>query len=317
MKFAGLLSRGYKSIATSIRSNLKPILIITATLVGLIAVIVISNIRHRLGYDWHEGTGFEGKTLWDWLDLLFIPVVLALGVYFFNRSERRNELEIAARARETDREIAVDRQRETMLQAYLDKMAKLLLENSLLDTKDTEHSAVRDVAGVQTITTLRILDVDRKNIVFQFLRDSGLADFVLIGASLNFADLSTTDMSKINLNNAFLMGADLSHSRLTEINLNKAMMSQADLSASIMFDAFLSGTHLDNANLRRTILYGANLTNALLVATDLEEASLKNAVLDNALIEHCNLKGAKVTEEQLEKARSLEGTIMPDGTVHE
>ena len=49
-----------------------------------------------------------------------------------------------------------------------------------------------DVAQVRTITTLRLLDAKRRNILFQFLRDSNLADFILVGASLQEVDLSDT-----------------------------------------------------------------------------------------------------------------------------
>lgn len=34
-----------------------------------------------------KNTGFERKTLWDWMELLVIPFVLALAAYLLNRSE--------------------------------------------------------------------------------------------------------------------------------------------------------------------------------------------------------------------------------------
>jgi hypothetical protein len=62
----------------------------------------------RVGYA-YEWTGFgpstrlvdsksalvPGKTLWDWLDLLIIPFVLAIGGIWFSRAERRHEQVIA------------------------------------------------------------------------------------------------------------------------------------------------------------------------------------------------------------------------------
>ena len=61
---------------------------------------------------------------------------------------------------------------------------------------------------------------------------------------------------------------------------------------AIMLEANLGG-----ANLRRTYLTGATLT----------EAALGRAVL----------RRAKVTSEQLDSARSLEGATMPDGSAHD
>src|SRR5215211_3895647 len=67
-----------------------------------------------------NNTGFETKTLWEWMELLIIPLVLGIGAFYLNRSERAVE-----------REIAEDRQRETALQAYFDRMAELLLKENL------------------------------------------------------------------------------------------------------------------------------------------------------------------------------------------
>src|SRR5687767_12948774 len=38
----------------------------------------------------------RGKTLWDWMELLIIPLFLAVGVYILQRSESAMEREIAA-----------------------------------------------------------------------------------------------------------------------------------------------------------------------------------------------------------------------------
>src|SRR5579864_8261349 len=37
----------------------------------------------------------QGKTLWDWLQLLIIPLALAVIAFLFNRSERKNEQRVA------------------------------------------------------------------------------------------------------------------------------------------------------------------------------------------------------------------------------
>src|SRR5258708_22001663 len=84
-----------------------------------------------------SGTGFQGKTVWDWLQLLIIPFALALVALFFNlvntRTERQRaqkryeqDKEIAEKRYKQDKEIALDKQREDLLQAYLDRMSDLL-----------------------------------------------------------------------------------------------------------------------------------------------------------------------------------------------
>ncbi len=93
-----------------------------------------------------------GKTLWDWLQLLIIPTVLAVGGYVINLTVSRGEQEATKQRAKTEREIADDNQREAALLAYLDKMSELLLEKEL--RKSTEDSEVRKIARVRTLTVL-------------------------------------------------------------------------------------------------------------------------------------------------------------------
>ena len=67
-----------------------------------------------------------GKTLWDWMQLLFIPVVLAVAGFWFNHRERQaaelraeNERKTAELHAEADREISLDNQREAALKEYM------------------------------------------------------------------------------------------------------------------------------------------------------------------------------------------------------
>ena len=107
-----------------------------------------------------KNTGFGTKTLWDWMELLIIPLVLAGGGFYLNRLEHN-----------TDHEIAVDRQKEQALQTYLDHMADLLLKENL---RNSENEEVRNVARTRTLTVLRGLDKKRKAIVLKYLYDAGL-----------------------------------------------------------------------------------------------------------------------------------------------
>lgn len=80
------------------------------------------------------------------------------------------------------------------------------------------------------------------------------------------------------------------------INLSGANLSGADLAG-----AFLRETKLIDANLSGASLQGANLSGANLQGANLSDADLSNA---------------KVTDEQLAKAKSLQGALMPDGSKH-
>lgn len=126
-----------------------------------------------------EWTGFRNKTLWDFLTILFIPVIIALAAGVFSlislRSEERwaeVQLDIEQRRAAAEREIENDRARETALQAYLDRMTELLLDRRLLEMEAGQP--VREVARARTITILRGLDAARNRSVLRFLHDADL-----------------------------------------------------------------------------------------------------------------------------------------------
>jgi hypothetical protein len=93
-------------------------------------------------------TGYQrAKTTWDWLELLIIPIVLAVGGFFLNRTERMN----AEKAAE-------QRAQDGALQAYLDQMTQLLLHEKLPVRASQPDDEVRSVARARTLTVLRVLD---------------------------------------------------------------------------------------------------------------------------------------------------------------
>jgi hypothetical protein len=80
------------------------------------------------------GTGFAGKTLWDWLQLLAalaIPVVVGFGAAWFAMQQGK-----VSTAENTDN------QRETALQAYIDRISELLLHEKLRDTEDSTSTYI-------------------------------------------------------------------------------------------------------------------------------------------------------------------------------
>jgi hypothetical protein len=95
-----------------------------------------------LGY-WQKWAWTE--LLWRWLELLIIPLVLALGALWFNNQTRKSE-----------QELAQDRVREEALQRYLDRMQELILDKGL--RRSEKDSEIRAVSRARTLTVLRSLD---------------------------------------------------------------------------------------------------------------------------------------------------------------
>ena len=206
-----------KAIATVLATKAEDILgRRTARFLGILAlfVVVVGSIASVVD-----------KTLWDWLRLLIVPVVLGLGAYLFNRSENSRTLKQADHRREED-----------VLQAYLDQMWKLLLDKDLLrsTSKANSNSEALTAARVSTLITLERIHhhPDKKGIIVKFLSACSLLKkqdtaVILEGANLGGADLHEVDLGGADLKGANLTGVDLSDANLIGADLRGAILRGA------------------------------------------------------------------------------------------
>ncbi len=294
-----------------VNRSLRDIVTILLVVVGIIVVCVlgITLVVGIIGgylFNWNW-TGIKTKTLWDWLNLfgvLAIPVVVGFGAVWF--TVRQGKVADAENK---------DNQRETALQAYIDKISELLLKEHLGErTADgeliPEYKQVRNIARVRTRTVLTQLDARRKGIVLQFLYESGLIQFYrkykdkaaiidLSKADLSGTDLGAAHLSLVNLGNTNFTGVNLKGATLFNISFEDADLSEADLSKAHIVGVKFNEANLTNTNFSNTYFAGTNE----FVGANLEGANLKDA------------KG--ITIEALEKQTNLlKGATMPDGSIH-
>ncbi|MEJ2732639.1 MAG: pentapeptide repeat-containing protein [Anaerolineae bacterium] len=322
----------------------------------LIFVLIVALLALILAGYWAPWTGFgayttpEGewqreKTLWDWLDLLLVPMVLALGAWLLNRSARNRQQGIEKIRIKEQQKIEIGRSRETALQTFLDRMTELI-DNGLRESEVGD--AKRAVARARTLTVLQQLDGERKGLLLLFLRESDLigkdAIVDLHGADLRGADLTEANLSGANLSGAYLteavlFRANLRGAYLSETGLRRADLSGADLHGAYLYGASLYGAKLGGADLTEAVLFRANLSGADLRGADVRRADLTEAFLGQANLSGANLSGADlrgayldgaglggaglpganlvgaiVTSVQLNQATTLEGATLPDGT---
>jgi hypothetical protein len=221
----------------------------------VVGVFVVLVVLFGYAYQW---TGFgqskvaqdvrPAKTLWDWLDLLIVPIVLALGGYFLNSSQTRATQAAAERRAQDD-----------ALQAYLDQMSAMLIPKKDQPSLSDEHppDSLKAVARARTLTMLPRLKPDHKARVVQFLYESGL-----IAKGRPILDLRGANLIGANLNVADLSWAVLREANLSGANLSEADLSSANLSGVRLFDANLIGADLSGADLSGANLSGANLSGA-------------------------------------------------------
>ena len=248
-----------------------------------------------------EHTEFQrSKTLWDWLQLLIIPFVIAAGGLWFSAQQHQADLQIANDQHQTDLQIANDQQQETILKTYLDDMSDLLLTQKL--SKSNPGDDVREVAKERTLIALRRLQGGRDKTVLQFLQEEHL-----VGIQNAVIDLKDADLSGDDLRSADLSGADLSGADLSGADLSGADLSGTFLSGTFLNRAFLNGARLDGARLDGATLSGAQLRKALLDNADLSDADLSNTILNGALLngaylDYADLSGAQLNDTDLSNA---------------
>jgi uncharacterized protein YjbI with pentapeptide repeats len=263
-------------------------------------------------------TGFHGKTIWDWLELLVIPAALALAALWFTKKQADTALLLAERRAAIDRQLGADRAEEDALHSYFDRMSQLILENQLDSARP--NSNLQAIAEARTLTTLRRLNPERQGLLIRFLSSSHLITLPR-GSSESLIRLAGADLPGVQLQGAWLLAADLGEANLQRADFSKAvllgaMLFGSDLSGADMRHTVLRDARLETARLVRATLEGAFLQGANLALTDFTDADLSGADLTGADMLGANLTRAKVSQLQLDSAKRIEGATMPDGSKH-
>jgi uncharacterized protein YjbI with pentapeptide repeats len=232
--------------------------------------------------------GPRAKTLWDWLDLLIVPLVLTFGVLFLSSAEKASE-----------KLIELDRQRQGVLDLLINQVSKLILENSLKSDKVNKN--IRTIARTYALGAFRRLDRDRKAEALQFLLESKLIEnepvIPLKGANLREASLENAELLGAEIKGAYFCNANFKKANLTKTNLCGCDLSFVDFTKATFTDTDLSFTFLKYAKL--------------------QNVDLTKAKLDWADVEGADLRGAKLSREQcdrlvnLKKAKFLRKDLLP------
>ena len=157
---------------------------------------------------------FGGRPLWDWLQLLIVPLVLAAIGFWFTASQdaRQQRIEnqraqqaqnIEDKRAKAERALAKQRAQDEALQAYLAQMSNLMLDKNLLESE--QGDAVYTLAQARTATVMTRLDSDGNKTVLGFLWNSGL-----VGESSNSSAGESVNLFRhIDLRGADLRGRNL------------------------------------------------------------------------------------------------------------
>jgi hypothetical protein len=192
--------------------------------VFLIWAIFIFGLRQAFTGNWAPWTGFgwlrnpetqqiigNPKTLWDWLNLLVVPLVIAYGVTRINETTRAAE-----------RASALSTSLDSILNEFMDDLSRLLLDHKLRET--LQGSEARTVARGQTLVALDRLDGKRRGQLLRFVHELDLLRGDKPILDLNGANLKEAELQGVDLQGANLQGADLQGANLQGTNLEAATL---------------------------------------------------------------------------------------------
>jgi uncharacterized protein YjbI with pentapeptide repeats len=293
-----------------------------------------------------QGKPIPGKTLWDWLQLIIVPLAIAIIAFQLNKAEK-----------ERSQELELDK----VLQNYFDNIEKLI---SLGLKSSNDKSDLRELARSRTLATFKILDGKRKGILIKFLYELGLISkgkgfqdtsnpiINLRGADLRGCDISSdkswsvnetalgirrfrnmelsdidladTDLRSANFSNATLIGSNLSGVNLDDANISGANFSEGTLYGANLRNTNATSAYFGNSKLRLCAFNNANLSDSNFMLAELYDIHIdyldpisKSPLFDltdfsGANLSQTNFAGTKVVPDQLRKAKSLKGCLLPN-----
>ena len=276
-----------------------------------------------------------GKTLWDWLQLLLVPVVLAIVAFAFNAGQASINQQIQDQSKQ-----------EQVINDYLNQMSTILLQSKLHSSQPGDP--IRALAQASTLAALGRLDSEHKNIIVLFLYRADILKYhyykhkemecgdpkvlkkqftdenpiiTLSQGHLEGVTINDLGLSCIDLHNVYLQGSNFSASVLDRADLGLSLAANADFSNTSMNSANLYYLDLEDANLQGAKLQSANMNGICLSHARLNGADLQNADLrvyhhhsvnrppiqfcgqrDNAVVTPANLSNADLTGTKLMQA---------------
>lgn len=231
----------------------------------LLCIVIILDYRTQWAgfgaYDPPSDKHQRMKTLWDWLQLLIIPVFLTGGGFWFTAQQNALSQQLSQQQYNQSKWITSDQQKDMTLVTTMNDLSDLLLNKGLYASQP--GAEVRVIARAKILSAFSVLDTTRKSRLLRFLVEAqivtskpsqepiiSLSGADLSGANLLIINLSGADLRNVNLSQANLSKADLTGADLTCADLSNANLSKADLSGANLNGIELNGTNLSNTNLK-------------------------------------------------------------------
>jgi uncharacterized protein YjbI with pentapeptide repeats len=256
-------------------------------------------------------SGFQGKTLWDVVQLLLIPLCIGVGSWWFQDFVKSKELLASKNKADQDALASADKANQDALIKYFDQMSDLI-RKGLNSEKQDSLSAI---AQAKTLVLLQSLNSDRKRsrLVIQFLETSKLnkGDGVLANSEISRSDFTRSYLTNIRLFHSNLYRSNLSHAELDGANLTGSILSAADLTNTKLNGSCLDKIHLYTAAIDNTELQNASFKEAFVRDVDFKKTNLLGTDFSKAILLNVNLQHVQGLKEESLKHSFLCKVTLP------
>jgi len=271
--------------------------LLVVTLIALMAFVALAVMSYVLSWTW---TGFpQNGTLWDWLKLFILPIVLGVATIWFT-TQLRWHVEwtvVLVVVLAVFMVLVVGGyvlswtwtgfQKNALLWDWISLLLVPLIVLAVAKGFSTHQSEVSDTMGKQQHTDLQLAHERQQEVVLEaylnhmsdlllnknLSRSQPGSDVRTIARALTLTALQMVGKNRKGVLLQFLHEAGLITQNKTIIDLRRGDLREADLSGADLREADLSGVDLSGANLS-----GANLSGARLIESKVTHEQLATAM---------------------------------------
>lgn len=267
----------------------------------LLFLLVIANVAIWISnFKW---SGFQKKTLWDWLQLLIIPLMLALGAFYLNSASESSRVQ--------------EQIKQEILTDYFSKMQGLIVETKKSkqtpgykesNSEERLLTEFRPTAQALTLSVLEQLDGKRKGKVIIYLAESQLItvdnnkpysqpEINLYGANLKGMVLN--DVNQVETVNKRRLGVAITGADITDSTIkNVRLFVGSQLRESKFIQANLTDVYFTDADMQgvqfiKSQMTGVDFSNTILSNTRFDNVETTKIIIspDTKLDDACATKG--------------------------
>jgi uncharacterized protein YjbI with pentapeptide repeats len=255
------------------------------------------------------------KTLWDWLQLLIVPLVLAVAAFGLNAAQAERDLQSEQGRAEQGLQVSREEARERSLHAYIARMSELILDRGLRAggiVRPAHRTNVQMLARTLTLVELHQMDGRRKALILQFLWEMALirqkSRWVRRYGSPWWEYVGQLTYPIVNLAGADLRGLRMEGNQLSpdKASVGEAIGDRRGAGVhQIRVGVDLRGTELKGASFRGTNLANATFNEADVLNVDFDGAYMAATAFEQSCLNGTSFRGAHLGRGGLVPAASI------------